>query len=600
MLLAALCACALSVQSFSSAAFTSTSRATSTVTAASDWTPPSVSVTSPSTGQIVAGQVTVTAAASDARSAVASVRIDVAVAGSPSWQPLCTDSTAPYSCAWSTTSGTYPDGDHDLRATATDTVGLSATSAAVTTRVANSAGVVLGSVPSAFRSTLVLEATVVGTGLVPATTLSFQYRMSPSGSWTTITGCTRSLVTTATCTWAPTGAAEVYDVRAVAVVGATTYTDNEAAIQFDPTPPTVMLTVPAGTVYGTAQLTATATDDGSGVAGIVFEYRRTGTAGWTACGTDSEPAYTCALNTTTLVNGATYEFRATATDVAGNATTTPEQSRVVDNREATVAITGPGGGDALRGTVAVTADAFAPVAPTSLQTPTVHVEVRPAGGGVWTVVCTDPTAPYACPWDTTTVAAGSYELRAVLDQPTGPDVVSAVVLVTVDNSPLRAVDVAATNGGTSGYVDAGDQMVLTYSADVALGTVKAGWTGAATPVNLTFEDKSVAGGAIAGHDRVRFADAHLGQVAFVQDYVRANRTVGFTGTMTASTVVVDGVTVTVVAVTIGAPTGSNAQLRSSTVTGAMRWTPSASATTPTGSACSVAPATETGARDKDL
>lgn len=437
VLLAALCACALSVQSLSSAVFSSTSRTTSAVTAAFDWTPPSVSVTSPSAGQIVAGQVTVTAAAADARSAIASVSIEVAVAGSSSWQPLCTDSAAPFSCTWSTTAGSFPDGDYDLRAIATDTVGLSATSAAVIARVANAAGVVLGFVPSVFRSGLALEATVVGTGVVPASNLSFQYRVSPSGSWTTITACTQLLVNTATCTWTPAGAAEVYDVRAVAVVGLTTYTDTEAAIQFDPTPPAVTLTVPVGILRGTVQLAAAASDEGSGVAGVGFEYRLTGTAGWTACGTDSEPPYTCALSTTTLVNGATYEFRATATDVAGNATTTPDQSRVVDNREATV-------------------------------------------------------------------------------------------------------------------------------------------------------------------DRVRFTDAELGQVSFVQDYVRANGSVAFAATMAASTAVADGVTVTVVTVTIGAPTGSTAQLRSSTVTGAMRWTPSASATTPTGSACSVASATETGARDKDL
>jgi hypothetical protein len=593
VLAALLFACALQGSQFSSASFTATSTSPVEVQAAADWTPPTATVTAPTGGSIVSGAAQVTVAAADDRSAVASVLVQVAVADSGAWQTLCTDNVAPYSCAWATPGGAYPDGRYDLRATATDSVGLAAMSAIVTVRVANSVNVVLDPLPGAFRSTLALKAaTFAGAVSVPATSISFEYRVSQTGTWTTITACNASAAAQATCTWTPPNAntAELYDVRAAAVVGATTYYDGMDAVQYDPVAPTVALTVPAGTLSGTVQLAATAGDDDSGVASVLFEYRRTGATGWITCGTDVDSPYTCGLNTTGLVNAATYEFRATATDAAGNATVSPTQTRTVDNTAASVSVTAPAAGSALRATVTVTADAFSTQGVTS-----VRIEARPAGGA-WTPVCTDASSPYSCPWDTATVISGSVELRAVLTQGAGPDVTSAAVAVTVDNSALRALDVSATNVGAVGYVNAGDKVVLTYGGIVDLTTIKAGWTGTSTSSAFTLEDKNVGGG---GADRIRFTEANLGQVAFIQNYVKPKASVIFAATMTAATQNVGGVDVTVVTVTIGEPV-STTNLSTSPVPGAMKWTPSALAKTPAGVPCSTTVATESGTSDKDL
>ena len=595
VLAALLSACALQGMQFSSASFTSTTTASLQVQAAADWTPPTVSVTAPAGGSIVSGPTTVTATAADDRSAVASVLVQVAVSDSGAWQTLCTATTAPYSCAWATNGGGFPDGRYDLRATAADTVGLTATSDVVSVRVANNVSVVLDALPGAFKGSLALRGTVAGTAGVPATRVFFEYRVTGTTGWTTIAGCTAFSTLQATCTWTPPSspAAELYDVRAGAVVGATSYYDGQDAVQYDAVAPTVALTVPAGTLSGTVQLTATATDDESGVASVLFEYRRIGAGSWTACGTDVDLPYSCSLNTTGLVNGATYEFRATGTDVAGNSSTTPTQTRTVDNTAATVSVTSPAAGAFLRGATTVTADAF------SVQgVASVRIEARPAGGA-WTAICTDTSAPYTCAWDTTTVASGSVELRAVLAQGAGADVVSAVVTVTVDNSALRALDVSATNVGTSGLVNAGDRLVLTYSGLVDLTTIKPGWTGASTSSAFNLEDKNVVGGTVAGADRIRFTEANLGQVAFVQDYAKASKSTTFAATMTAATQNIGGVDVTVVTVTVGAPQ-STTNLRTGTQTGAMRWAPSALAKSPTGLACSTAVATESGTNDADL
>src|SRR6478735_6212590 len=87
-----------------------------------------------------AAPVTVTAA--DARSSVASVLIQRAPVGSGTWTTICTDDVAPYACPWVTTA--VADGAWQLRAVATDTVGYSAISAIVTTTVVNTATVTLG------------------------------------------------------------------------------------------------------------------------------------------------------------------------------------------------------------------------------------------------------------------------------------------------------------------------------------------------------------------------------------------------------------------------------------------------------------------------
>ena len=94
--------------------------------------------------------------------------------------------------------------------------------------------------------------------------------------------------------------------------------------------------MPAGTLYSTVQLTATADDtdpnpgdESSGVANVVFEYRRTGASLWTYCATDTIPLRLLAGHQDP--HHGTYQFRATATDVAGNVTTTSTVSRTVDN-----------------------------------------------------------------------------------------------------------------------------------------------------------------------------------------------------------------------------------------------------------------------------
>jgi hypothetical protein len=93
-----------------------------------DTTPPTVTVTSPAAGAMVAGTVTVSASASDAGGVeVVQFLVDGV--------ELVEDITAPYEVAWDTR--TAAEGTHRLQARALDTAGNIGASAEVTVTVAN-------------------------------------------------------------------------------------------------------------------------------------------------------------------------------------------------------------------------------------------------------------------------------------------------------------------------------------------------------------------------------------------------------------------------------------------------------------------------------
>lgn len=574
------------------------------VSAADDWTAPTVTLVDP--GALVSGTVPVTAIAADDRSTVASVLIEYDAPGLPdSWVPLCTDTTAPYTCAWDSTA-VPDDAGYRLRATATDTQGLQGTSGAVSTRVKNYT-ITLQALPAAIHGTVTLGATWQGLG-----TPSVAFQRSPTGigSWTTLTGCgARTAAPVATCSWDTTSVdSQRWFLRVTLTYAGTTYADSPAGgVIVDNVVPMVVLTLPDGTLYGTVVMSAAADDTdpnpgdaSSGVASVLFEYRRQGVTTWTACGTDTTAPYSCSLATGALTDGP-YEFRATATDGAGNVTTTATQSGTVNNTSPWVKVMSPADGATIAqgADLTVTADAFAAAGIAS-----VRLEYdAPGNPATFATICTDTTAPYSCPWETLPIAAGSTEIRAVMTPVSGPKVTSGSVFVTIQQ--LAALEVQGTpSEGTGGLVKpgTGDVLTFTWSTVVTPGSIKAGWDGTATPVALTFHDRNVvAGQAIANRDWVSFTDSALGQVAFSQAYVSSGSSVVFGGsTMVATTETVGGVPRTVVRVTLGTPDPLTASRLTSAGSGTMTWTPTTSVTSVDGSVSTGASAIETGSLDKDL
>ncbi len=415
---------------FSGATWSQASTTAIAVIAADDWTPPVVSV-SP-LASTVQGTVTVNASASDARSSIAagSTVVEYRAVGAPSWTAFTTctlSGTNPVaaSCPWNT--ALLPDGSYEVRARSSDTAGYSTTSATVATRVDN-AGVRLTTLATYLRGTVPVTGTMSGGG---SSTAQIYLESTTSGGsvFTELNNaCTAAPVSSLTCQWDTTKVTDgTYDVRARAVTTLTSL-DLQTGVIVDNKAPNAALSVRAGVLSGNVALNATASDATSGVASVALQYAVGGSGSWVSC-SPTTGTYTCNLDTTTLTNGATYDFRARVTDAAGNLTLTATQSRVVDNSPASVAITSPASGTVLGGVTTVTINAASPRGVSS-----VRVEYR-TGAGAWSTACTAPSTPFSCSWDATALAGGSYELRAVVTETFGGGTpVSASVPITVNNS----------------------------------------------------------------------------------------------------------------------------------------------------------------------
>jgi hypothetical protein len=341
----------------------------------------------------------------------------------------------------------------------------------------------------------------------------------------------------------------------------------------------------------------TAADEHSGVARVVVQYAATGTSTWKELCTTEEEPFSCRLDTATLPDGS-YSFRAVATDLAGNSTTsTAVGNRVVDNTVSSVSVEDPGA--SLAGTVTLRAVASSTAGVTS-----VRIQRAPAGTATWTDVCTDTTAPYTCAWSTTQVADGLYDLRAVLLDGAGRTTTSSTVASRrVDNNPLRGYDVQTVNGGsTVGRADTGDRITFTYTGQVNPATVTSGWGGSALAVTLRIRDGKLLGTGSNGDtlDVLRNGNAvNLGSVGLKQNYVRDNRTQTWNATMTAGTATVNGATATTVTVQLGSVVGTSYTRRVSG-SSVMAWTPSAAATDTLGRSCSTSTVSELGSSDREF
>jgi hypothetical protein len=192
------------------AAFTTTS-ATAT-TRVDNTAPSSASLTNPATN--LSGTVNLSATGADAGSGIASVQFQSAPAGTSTWTTFCTDTTSSYTCAWDTT--TMTDAVYDLRVVVTDNAGNTLSSSARTSkRVDNDGPTLTFTNPGTLlRGTVALTATA--TDPAGVTSVTFQYKPSTSGSWTS---CAADTSSPYSCSVNTTGltSGQNYDFRATSV-----------------------------------------------------------------------------------------------------------------------------------------------------------------------------------------------------------------------------------------------------------------------------------------------------------------------------------------------------------------------------------------------
>jgi hypothetical protein len=296
-----------------------------------DSTAPTVTMTDPGTD--LDGTVTLQSTSSDGAegSGVASVRYEYKLSSGSTWATACSSSASPFSCSFAT--GSLADGVYDFRAIATDGVGKTGTSATVgSRRIDNTAPAtaVLAPLPTPLQGTVAMAATAADAGAGIAD-VRFQYAPTGTTTWTDV--CTDASAPY-TCSFATTAVADgVYDLRVLATDNAgNTLASTTQTRTLDNNGPTVTLTGPAAgaSVRGTINVDATATDV-SGVASVAVQYRLVGAATWTTLCTDVVAPYSCALNTTTLTSGSSYEIRLAGTDTLLQTTTTTPITITVDN-----------------------------------------------------------------------------------------------------------------------------------------------------------------------------------------------------------------------------------------------------------------------------
>jgi len=347
-----------------------------------------------------------------------------------------------------------------------------------------------------------------------------------------------------------------------------------AAVYVDATPPVTTASPapalnPSGWTNANVMVTLSAVDDpgGSGVASISYS----------AAGAQTISSTTYAAPFL-LSNDGTTTVSFHAVDNAGNVEATKTQLVGIDKTNPTGSVTAPATGATVSGVTTLRSNSTDAVSGVS----SVTFEAAPTGTGTWTPVGTDTTAPYGYALDTSTLADGLWDFRAVTRDVAGNTFASPAVSVIVENALPFGVDIQAQNGGTSGRIDAGDSLTYTFSEAMVADSIVSGWTGATLAVSVSVKN----GGAGTG-DRLTVTGANLGIVGLgTRAWVGAPVT--FSGTLVM-------VAPDTVKLTIGACTSGCTRIVSGSGSTTFNWTPSGLATDLAGNATSTAMVTESSA-----
>jgi phage replication-related protein YjqB (UPF0714/DUF867 family) len=447
-----------------------------------DTTAPTVTITSPANGAVLAKTVTIAATATDD---VGVTSVQVLVNG----QAIGTDASSPYAVSWDTTS--RPNGTYSITAIATDAAGNSKTSAAVSVTVKNADT----TAPTVVVTSPVAGAVLSGTVALIANATDdvgiASVRLLVNGNAVGAAGTSSPF----NVSWDTTAVANgTYAITAVASDAAgnstTSAAVNVTVRNVDSSAPTVAVTSPVGgaVVFGTVSLVASAADDvGIASVRILVNGSPVGVPG------TSSP-YSVAWNTSGLPNG-TYTITATATDAGGNTSTSAPVAVTLDNPDLTapsVSVTSPSAGAALSGTVTLAAGATDNVGVAS-------VRFLVNGAQVGAI---DTTSPYSAAWNTTAVSNGTYTIAAVATDAAGNSTTSAAISVTVGNADTTAPTVAITAPGGGAVLTGPTTISASASDNVGVASVRflvngaqVGATDTTSPYAVSWNTTAVANGS---------------------------------------------------------------------------------------------------------
>ncbi len=286
-----------------------------------------------------------------------------------------------------------------------------------------------------------------GSGVASA---QFERRPAGGGAWTSIGTDPSSPYSVS---WDTTSLADGdYDLRVVTSDEAgNTFTSGTRTVTVDNSSPSVSIVAPTGFVNGGSPdpFTLSATTPDADVDQVEFFRCSDASAGcgsgtWVSLGTDPSPPYSASWPIDADGNRA---LRAVVTDHASN-TGAEVVDVTIDRTDPTGSLTAPADGAYLVGTISVSSNS----ADSGSGVASAQFERRPAGGGAWTSIGTDPSSPYSVSWDTTSLADGDYDLRVVTSDEAGNTFTSGTRTVAVDNSAPSAPVVSLSETSPHAFV----------------------------------------------------------------------------------------------------------------------------------------------------
>ena len=375
---------------------------------------PSVTITNPAPG-LVLGTVAVTAAASSTNNQIASVQFKV------DGNLLGTATNPPYSVQWNT--NTVQNGTHTLIAIATDTLGQTTTSVAVTVTVSNGGPNVSITSPTAGPQTGTVSLTAT-TSQTNAPVASVQFTLDGANFGTLQLGTGPTFTVPLDTTTIITGS---HALRAIATdnLGQST-TSASVTISVTNPLPTISITAPSAsaTVIGPTTVTANAGSPTAKVASVQFKLDNVNLNSPVPASGSSFNASTIWASTT-ATNG-THSLTAVVTDTLGQTATSAGVTVTVSNPPPVISITNPAAGP-VSGSLTVQANATSTIGMASVQFKLDAVNLGTAVNG--------PGPNYSTPWFTGTATNGIHTLVAIATDTQGQTAPSATVTVTVTNTP---------------------------------------------------------------------------------------------------------------------------------------------------------------------
>ncbi len=399
------------------------------ITVTIDNEPPTIHLESPHQGAVLMGVVDVSANARDTGSGVALTRFEVSPGGDD-WTEIGTVGASPFRTNWNT--GLFGEGDYQLRAIALDRAGNEVVSRAVPVRLERVvAAVKLEDPGECLARTVRLQASVRDEAKIAG--VEFQVAVADTFAWHALGAVSQPPFEIDLDTARLQDG--VYDLRAVA-------RDRRGGIdasrilrgrRVDNLAPIVAMLEPAAgaLVRGEIPLSARASDAGSGVRSVLFQFSGDG-ATWRPVVTRTESAGAVFWDTSVVADG-DYQLRAVVGDGAGNLTTSDPIAIGIDNTPPAVSLDEPATGGYLGGAIRLRASAADP------GSGVIAVRFEWSHDGIaWGEIGTVPTEPYEAVWDTTRARDGLYRLRVVARDRAGNGSFTEPVELTVANSLVFA------------------------------------------------------------------------------------------------------------------------------------------------------------------